>query len=99
MLRADLSTCLSVLGGLLSAYALTKDRLYLEKAELLGDRMLFAFDTKYGIPSAVVNLATQSKTAPMLNPLNGRSYTFGAKTTLAEAGSVQLEFGDTTMLR
>ena len=38
------------MGGLLSAYALSKDQLFLDKALLLGRYFLPAFDTKTGIP-------------------------------------------------
>ena len=36
------------LGGLLSAYALTKDTLYRDKAQDLANRLMPAFDTKFG---------------------------------------------------
>jgi mannosyl-oligosaccharide alpha-1,2-mannosidase len=42
-------------GGLLSCYALTKDPIYLTKAEELAQNMLIAFDTPTGIPNAIVN--------------------------------------------
>ena len=37
------------LGGLLSAYTLTKDNLFLEKAKDLGERLLPAFNSKSGV--------------------------------------------------
>ena len=67
------------------------DSLYLQKAETLGSSLLMAFDTKSGIPSSTVNLHNPARKS-MVNPLNGQKYNFGDPTTLAEAGSVQLEF-------
>mmetsp|Transcript_5297 Transcript_5297/g.22491 ORF Transcript_5297/g.22491 Transcript_5297/m.22491 type:complete len:438 (-) Transcript_5297:4336-5649(-) len=47
------------LGGLLSAYALSGDRIWLEKAEDLGDRLLPAFRKHTsGLPTQDVNLKT-----------------------------------------
>ena len=46
------------LGGLLSAFALTGDDLYRDKATDIGDRLLRAFDTPTGVPFGVVNLQT-----------------------------------------
>lgn len=71
------------LGGLLSAYELSDDALYLEKAKSIGDRLLPAFETKSGIPYPVVNLKTGKARTPSWN--SGRA-------VLAEFGSVQLEF-------
>ncbi|KAG2179971.1 hypothetical protein INT43_003758 [Umbelopsis isabellina] len=52
-------TTIRVLGGLLSAYHLSgNDKLYLEKAVDLGDRLLGAFDSDSGIPYAGVILST-----------------------------------------
>ncbi|KAI5115464.1 hypothetical protein M0805_006169, partial [Coniferiporia weirii] len=51
-------TTIRVLGGLLSAYHLSGgDKLYLERAVDLADRMLPAFDTPSGLPLSSVNLA------------------------------------------
>ncbi|KAJ8086082.1 mannosyl-oligosaccharide alpha-1,2-mannosidase [Marasmius tenuissimus] len=58
---ADFSTfetTIRVLGGLLSAYHLSgEDRLFLDKAVDLADRILPAFDTRSGLPLPSVNLA------------------------------------------
>jgi uncharacterized protein YyaL (SSP411 family) len=52
-------TTIRVLGGLLSAYHLSgNDKLYLDKAIDLGDRLLGAFDSESGIPYAGVILST-----------------------------------------
>ena len=39
-----------VVGGLLSAYDLSADKIFLEKARDITDRMLPAWDTSSGIP-------------------------------------------------
>eukprot|EP01114_Cavostelium_apophysatum_P016209 TRINITY_DN4558_c0_g1_i2.p1 TRINITY_DN4558_c0_g1~~TRINITY_DN4558_c0_g1_i2.p1 ORF type:complete len:765 (+),score=229.99 TRINITY_DN4558_c0_g1_i2:105-2399(+) len=70
-------------GGLLSAYDLSKDVRLLDKARDMADRLLPAFDSPSGIPYSVVNL----KTGVAKNP----SWTQGSS-ILAEFGSVQLEF-------
>lgn len=46
------------LGGLLTAYEMTEDEFYLEKAKDLGDRLLPAFETPTGLPRTSVNLKT-----------------------------------------
>ncbi|KAJ7095850.1 glycoside hydrolase [Mycena belliarum] len=51
-------TTIRVLGGLLSAYHLSKeDQIYLEKAVELADRILPVFNTPSGLPFTNVNLA------------------------------------------
>lgn len=82
-------TTIRMLGGLLSAYYLTKDQLYLNKAKDLGERLVGAFDSPSGIPYASVNLHTgrgKESHADM-----------GASST-AEAATVQLELKYLSML-
>ncbi len=62
-------TSIRVLGGLLAAFSLTADKVYLQKAESLGANLLFAFDTKTGIPSSTVNLGQGPSRTKMKNPL------------------------------
>merc|ERR1711871_1454513 len=76
-------TTIRVLGGLLSAYDLSKDRVFLDKAREVGDRLLPAFNTPSGLPRSQVNLATGRSSTP--------DWTGGAA-ILAEIGTVQLEF-------
>ncbi|KIJ54369.1 glycoside hydrolase family 47 protein [Sphaerobolus stellatus SS14] len=76
-------TTIRVLGGLLSAYYLTKDNLYLDKAIDLGDRMMPAFDTPTGVPLSMVNLGRMEGVPDRDN--NGLAST-------AEATTLQLEF-------
>ena len=74
-----------IVGGLLGAYELSKEPNLLNTASRLADRLLFAFNTTSGIPFPSINLKTH----------HGKS-TWGSPssqiTTLAEIGSLQLEF-------
>jgi len=47
-------TTIRELGGLLSAYDLSKDKVFLEKAKDLGNRLAKAFNTHSGIPLSQV---------------------------------------------
>lgn len=46
-----------VVGGLLSAYDLSSDKVFLEKAKDIADRLLPAWNTSTGIPYNIINLA------------------------------------------
>jgi len=76
-------TIIRVLGGLLSAYDLSNDKMFLGKAVDLADRLMPAFDSPTGIPFGQVNLRTGEKRNP--------GWT-GGSTLLAEAGTIQIEF-------
>ncbi|RDX50571.1 glycoside hydrolase [Lentinus brumalis] len=76
-------TTIRVLGGLLSAYALTNDSLYLDKAVDLGDRIMPAFDTPARLPTSMVNLAKRQGVRAEDNK--------GLVST-AEISTLQLEF-------
>ena len=79
-----LQTTIRVLGGLLSAYHFSGgDKLYLDKAVDLADRMLPAFDTPFGLPTTNINLGKREGIPDMDN--NGWVST-------AEATTLQLEF-------
>ncbi|KAK5971742.1 alpha-1 2-Mannosidase [Trichostrongylus colubriformis] len=85
--KGDLSvfeTNIRFVGGLLSIYALTKDKMYVEKAEEIAKLLLPAFDTPTGIPLAVVNVATGSA--------KNYGWASGQSSILSEFGSLQLEF-------
>lgn len=71
-----------MLGGLLSAYALSgKDEVYLRRAQELADRLLPAFNTPHGLPVPNVNFHSEP------NP------NWGAEpVSTAEAATLQLEF-------
>eukprot|EP00249_Psilotum_nudum_P017869 c26530_g1_i1 orf=613-2406(-) len=76
-------TTIRVLGGLLSAYDLSGESVFLEKAKDLANRLLPAWDTPTGISYNIVNLAHGSA----FNP----SWT-GGSSVLADIGTVQIEF-------
>ncbi|CAK5284570.1 unnamed protein product [Mycena citricolor] len=80
-------TTIRVLGGLLSAYALSPSeddkKLFLARATDLGERMLPVFNSPSGLPYSFVNLAERKgKPEPGL----------GMLVSTAEAASLQLEF-------
>ncbi|XP_022721372.1 mannosyl-oligosaccharide 1,2-alpha-mannosidase MNS1-like isoform X2 [Durio zibethinus] len=72
-----------VVGGLLSAYDLSGDKVFLEKARDIADRLLPAWDTPTGIPYNVINLAHGNAHNP--------GWT-GGESILADSGTEQLEF-------
>lgn len=47
-----------VVGGLLSAFDLSGDKMFLEKATDIGNRLLPAWNTSTGIPFNIINLAS-----------------------------------------
>eukprot|EP00027_Filamoeba_sp_ATCC50430_P001130 CAMPEP_0168557680 /NCGR_PEP_ID=MMETSP0413-20121227/9556_1 /TAXON_ID=136452 /ORGANISM="Filamoeba nolandi, Strain NC-AS-23-1" /LENGTH=602 /DNA_ID=CAMNT_0008588731 /DNA_START=65 /DNA_END=1873 /DNA_ORIENTATION=- len=71
------------LGGMLGAFELTKDKMYLSKAVDIADRLVYAFETPTGVAHSIVNLQQHTSRNP--------SWTRGSS-ILAEAASVQLEF-------
>ncbi|CAN0027857.1 unnamed protein product, partial [Phaeothamnion confervicola] len=75
-------TTIRELGGLLAAYDLSGDRIFLEKAAELGDRLLPAFNTPTGIPLPQVDLSN--------GRANANSWASGS--VLAELGTLQVEF-------
>ncbi|KAF6155642.1 hypothetical protein GIB67_034737 [Kingdonia uniflora] len=76
-------TTIRVVGGLLSAFDLSGDKVFLEKARDIADRLLPAWDTPSGIPYNRINLANG-------NPHNP-GWT-GGDSILADSGTEQLEF-------
>ncbi|XP_054726553.1 endoplasmic reticulum mannosyl-oligosaccharide 1,2-alpha-mannosidase [Anastrepha obliqua] len=73
-----------VLGGLLSAYHLSGDKMFLIKSIELGNRMLPCFLSASGIPYSDVNLASMSAHSPKWSPDSSTS----------EVTTIQLEFRD-----
>ncbi|XP_013140032.1 PREDICTED: endoplasmic reticulum mannosyl-oligosaccharide 1,2-alpha-mannosidase isoform X2 [Papilio polytes] len=71
-----------VLGALLTNYHFSHDKMFLEKAKDLGDRLMSAFSSPSGIPYSDVNLATRTAHAPEWSHYS----------TTAEVTTVQLEF-------
>ncbi|KAL5823574.1 hypothetical protein ACOSQ4_021474 [Xanthoceras sorbifolium] len=76
-------TTIRVVGGLLSAYDLSNDKVFLEKARDIADRLLPAWNTPTGIPYNIINLAHGNAHNP--------SWT-GGDSILADSGTEQLEF-------
>ena len=76
-------TTIRVLGGLLSAYGLSGDNVFLEKARMVGDGLISAIKPPNSMPYLQVNLKTKHAFSPSWN---------SGKTNIAEAGTVQLEF-------
>ncbi|KAK6012508.1 glycosyl hydrolase family 47, partial [Ostertagia ostertagi] len=78
-------TTIRTLGGLLSAYHLTGDTMFVTKAQDLADRLMGAFTkSKSAIPLSDVNLKTSKAKAP----------SWLGESSLSEVTSLQLEFRD-----
>uniref|UniRef100_A0A8C5VDC9 alpha-1,2-Mannosidase n=1 Tax=Microcebus murinus TaxID=30608 RepID=A0A8C5VDC9_MICMU len=77
-----------VLGGLLSAYHLSGDSLFLRKAEDFGNRLMPAFKTPSEIPYSDVNIGTGVAHPPR----------WTSDSTVAEVTSIQLEFRELSRL-
>ncbi|KAI3879492.1 hypothetical protein MKW92_000869 [Papaver armeniacum] len=76
-------TTIRVVGGLLSAFDLSGDKVFLEKAKDIADRLLPAWDTPSGIPYNRINLQHGDAHNP--------GWT-GGESILADSGTEQLEF-------
>ena len=77
-------TTIRILGALLASYHLTDgDAFFLNASVALADQLLHAFASPHGIPFSTISLASRT----MYNP----SWSGGAS-TMAELGSMQLEF-------
>ncbi len=77
-------TTIRVLGGLLSAFHLSGENVFREKARDLGNRLLGAFTSPSGIPYSDVNLKSTRGHAPKWSPDSSTS----------EVTTIQLEFRD-----
>ena len=77
-----------ILGGLLSAYHLSGDKVFLEKAYDLGNRSLPAFGTQSLIPFSDINLKRRSAKPP----------SWSADSSLSEVATLQLEFKELSRL-
>ncbi|KAL6972573.1 mannosyl-oligosaccharide alpha-1,2-mannosidase [Sarracenia purpurea var. burkii] len=76
-------TTIRVVGGLLSTYDLSGDKVFLEKAKDIADRLLPAWNTPSGIPYNIINLAQGNARNP--------GWT-GGNSILADSATEQLEF-------
>uniref|UniRef100_A0A158Q5Q0 alpha-1,2-Mannosidase n=1 Tax=Dracunculus medinensis TaxID=318479 RepID=A0A158Q5Q0_DRAME len=74
-------TTIRILGGLLSAFHLSGDKIFMHRAVELGNRLISAFNTSSFIPYSDVNLF-------------GRQPSWNGDSSLSEIASVQLEFRD-----
>ena len=70
-------TCIRELGGLLSAFDLSGDRMFLEKSEDLALRLLRGFGSESGLPYATINLKTYGFPHPV--PRSSRSSSLFAR--------------------
>lgn len=77
-------TTIRILGGLLSAYHLTGDNIFKEKAADIGSRMLPCFNSPSKVPYSDVNLLTGRAHAPR----------WGPDSSTSEVTTIQLEFRD-----
>uniref|UniRef100_A0A1Q3G2C4 alpha-1,2-Mannosidase n=1 Tax=Culex tarsalis TaxID=7177 RepID=A0A1Q3G2C4_CULTA len=77
-------TNIRFIGGFLTCYAFTGDRLFLEKAKYVADKLLPAFQTPTGIPYALVNVNTGIS--------KNYGWASGGSSILSEFGTLHLEF-------
>ena len=79
-------TTIRVIGGLLSAYHLKGENVFLEKAKLVADKLMVAFDqSPTDIPLCSVDMTQNRAFGPSWN---------GAMSSVSEVGSIQLEWQD-----
>lgn len=81
-------TTIRVLGGLLSAFHLSNDKMFIDKAVELADILSIAFETPSGIPLPLVNLRERQ----------GRKSSWIRGASMAEIGTLQLEWQDLSKL-
>jgi len=81
----NFESTIRLVGSMISAYEMTGEtnQKLLEKAVLLANKLLWAYNTSSGVPHSSVNLQTHNHYNP--------SWT-GGSSVLSEFGSVQLEF-------
>lgn len=88
-------TTIRNLGGLLSAYDLSGDPMFLKQADDLGSRLIKAFDSPTGIPYGMTKLShrrgIQGKKGANSNHSFNSAWT-GGHSILAELGTIQIEF-------
>ena len=77
-------TTIRELGGLLAAFDLSGDAVFLDKAEDLGRRLLRAFDTPSGLPFSSVSLTGGGR--------GSNAGWTGNNAVLAELGTLQIDF-------
>ena len=78
-----------VLGGLLSAYDLSGDKVFLEKAQDIADRLLPAWNTPSGIPYNRINLAYGNANNPGWTGVSSEYFLFFLLTDLFLFNSIR----------
>jgi mannosyl-oligosaccharide alpha-1,2-mannosidase len=77
-------TNIRYVGGLLSAYALTGDKMFLDKATHVADKLMPAFKSPTGIPFALINMRTGTA--------KNYGWASGGSSILSEFGTLHMEF-------
>lgn len=77
-----------ILGGLISAYHLSAEKIFLDKAYDLGNRSLVAFNTRSHIPYSDINLQQRK----------GKSPFWTTDSSISEVTTLQLEFKELSYL-
>jgi len=77
-----------ILGGLISAYHLSGDEMFLNKAYDLGNRSLVAFNTQSSIPYSDINLQRKQAKSPY----------WTTDSSISEVATLQLEFKELSYL-
>jgi mannosyl-oligosaccharide alpha-1,2-mannosidase len=77
-------TNIRFVGGFLACYALTKDPLFMQKAEEVANTLLPAFNTPTGIPYALISMRTKNS--------HNWGWASGGSSILSEFGTLSLEF-------
>lgn len=86
-----------ILGGLISAYQLTGDSMFFQKAEDLGRRLSGAFNSANGIPYPTCHLGGPHRNlsglpVDALSAIDDGFECYGETTSQTEAGGISLEF-------
>ncbi|KAI8003229.1 Mannosyl-oligosaccharide 1,2-alpha-mannosidase MNS2, partial [Camellia lanceoleosa] len=87
-----------VVGGLLSTYDLSGDKIFLEKDKDIADRLLSAWDTQSGIPYNIINLAHGNAHNPGWTRVSSKLHgfynvpCFYGDSILADSATKQVEF-------
>ncbi|XP_076820198.1 mannosyl-oligosaccharide 1,2-alpha-mannosidase IA-like [Clavelina lepadiformis] len=85
--RTDISVFevnIRFVGGLLAAYFLSGDVIFMNQAKAIADKLLPAFNTKTGIPYAMIN--------PVTGKVRNWGWAPGGSSILSEVGTLHLEF-------
>ncbi|CAF0831381.1 unnamed protein product [Brachionus calyciflorus] len=77
-------TNIRFVGGFLAMYALTNDKLYLDKAVEVADSLMPIFNSPTGIPYSLFN--------PVSKTVSNYNWAAGSCSILAEIGTISLEF-------